>query len=401
MSLSPAYPVTTPTPIPSSQVIVNQESDLPAASGGIITLEDNKHYHIGAAFSSANKVTLGANNVITMGTSLGPLWTYTGTGTFFTGTDVTVDFHRGRFSCPNADFVAMTDTAPHIHTFLSENLTVVACQKFATFTDLRSVATDKTAALSCTDGISFGGSTANAVALIDIERTALISAEDTFVGLDLGTAIFATIEIVAFLPIGPAASTAMSGLASSANIVSGSVAQVIDSEFGFQTTPLSGLTRSDIRWNFINNEGVSNSTNTADTHVTITQLVTIGGGNQGVFLPIAGTNWLSDIAERFTATTAGVLTYIAEKDAEFQVTGIATIEKASGGSDQLCMRISINGTSQDFTQACTENNAPSSVTCLGLFSLSPGDEIRLDVANVGSTGNINVLSANMSIINGF
>ncbi len=385
-----------------SDVDINQESDLPAAVSGVITLEDDKHYRIGADFSSANRVILGKNNLRTSGSNNGPTWTYTGTGVAFTGTDVNIVVRNFRFNCPNAtDIFILTDTVPQTSRFEVENVTVVSTAKIGTVTDYQLVELSNIIVQSCTDGISFGGSTVNTNAAIIVDRVAFVSTDNSFVGLDFGSAVFGIVDISDFVPFGPAASTAMSGLSGSGNMAPGSIALVVNSEFGQQTSPLSGITRGDIRWNFGNTEGVQNSTNTADTHMTTTQLVIVGGGNQGVFLPVGGTNWSSDIAERFTATSAGGLTYIGEKDAEFQITAIATIEKSGGGSDLLCMRISIDGVSQDFTEACTESNTPTSITCLGLFTLSTNNEIRLDVANIDSTGNINVNSANMSIINGF
>ncbi len=382
-------------------VSINQESDLPGAVNGVITLEDDKHYRIGTDFSSASRVVLGKNNLITSGSNNGPTWTYTGTGTAFTGTDVDSIIKNFRFDCPNAtEIFILLDTGSGTSRFTFENVTVASTAKVGTISNYQLTQFSNVIVSSCTDGLSLGGS-GGANNSVVFDRVAFVSFVDSFVGFDFGSEVFGIIDIANFVTFSPAASTAMSGLSNSGNLAVGSTATVTNSEFGLQTAPLSGISSSDIRWNFVNTEGVKNSTNTADTHVTTTQLVTVGGGNQGVFIPIAGTNWTSDISERFTTTTAGVLTYIGEKDVEFQVTGIASIEKSGGGSDQLCMRISINGTSQDFTEACTENNTVTSITCLGLFTLSTDDQVRLDVANIDSTGNINVNNANISIINGF
>ena len=188
----------------------------------------------------------------------------------------------------------------------------------------------------------------------------------------------------------------MKGAAASANIAVDNLANVIASSFlGGMTTILSGIVTSDIRWEFKGNAGIEDSTKAADAYLSALQLVTIG--TQSVFTPIGGTQFLSAVSDRFTVSTAGIITYISEQDACFIITTTATLDKVAGGSDVLAMRLAKNGTDEAKSQTQTQSADPTAVVSHAILELTKNDTISTEVANNSSTGNINVVDMNISV----
>ena len=64
-------------------VFVNDESDFPVQDATTITLESQTQYIITSSFSTAKSFTVKDAAVLTSSSTLGPLLTYTGTGSMF------------------------------------------------------------------------------------------------------------------------------------------------------------------------------------------------------------------------------------------------------------------------------------------------------------------------------
>jgi len=219
--------------------------------------------------------------------------------------------------------------------------------------------------------------------------------------LDLGTT---TWDIINFGSnnrwISPGGTTIISGLASNGNFADATGRGIIEGNiFNGTGTALVGIDPQDTQWTFDGNVGVDNSRTDADAFLTATEAVTISV--QGTYVPVAGTDWDSDISNHFTVTTAGVLTYIGIPDMDVEIMANPTIEKASGGSDLLAGKISIDTGSgfvvQDKTIGSTKNGDATQISCMGLFTLSTGDEVRLEVANLDGVTNINVINGGIVI----
>ena len=107
-----------------------------------------------------------------------------------------------------------------------------------------------------------------------------------------------------------------------------------------------------------------------------------------------GVSWASDIADRFTVGTDGVLTYIGETDIEATLTGRATVEKSGGGANVLEVRFAVNwnGTASDGglakSRAQTQSADPTTVPIGALTDLTNGDNIRVIFSNTDGTSNI-------------
>jgi hypothetical protein len=183
-------------------------------------------------------------------------------------------------------------------------------------------------------------------------------------------------------------------------MVANSIASVTNCNFGQLTTPLVGVTKSDIRWDFQNNSGISNSTLRGDTYLTTPETVTIN--TAGVFEPINGSNWQSDISEMVSVDNEGIITYLLEDSREVFVSATATIEKSGGGSSELAIRIALDTgagfVTQAKTEAPTENSAPTAVTAQGLFTMSLGNKVQLFITNKDTTTSAIVNVSNMLLI---
>lgn len=379
----------------AATVVINAIGDFPTPSGGIITLAADTIYLIGAAISTANRFVLGNNTTVTSGSLFGPILDYTGVGDMFTGTDVSALFQDLRIDCSGGGTVFnITDTVGGVKTVGLVNTRVISCGKVGTFDDLFGLSTDAFAAFDADDGIEILGTNWQLLSLV---RSAILSATSTtYTGLKLGTSVHQVLELTntRFSALTP--SVGISGSASSANLAANRLATVNFCEFLDTIVPLGTITKGDLRWVFRDNDGIDDTTKSADVFLTGTETVTNGG--LGVFVPVNGTNWTSDISEKFSTTTGGVITYDSEQDDCFFIVATASIEKVGGGANQLAMRISKNGTEDAKSEAVTQSADPTSVTCIAILQLTKTDTITVEVSNLDSgTPNTTVTRANISV----
>lgn len=372
---------------PDHLVIINSVSDFPTPSAGVITLAADTFYVIGADVATADRFALSANVGITSLHTNGPELDYTGTGAMFTGSSVDLVLSNVRVKAELGTLLDLTGGFCRI-----DNSTVVATVKDGKMTDIIGLVVNRCTFLNSDDGFEFLGTAPAAVLSLSKIRYVTTSATNEFV--DLGTIVFSSFEIMDIVFDAPAGAIAIKGAAGSANIAANKLALITSCEFDPDMTVLSGISTTDIRFEFTANSGLVDSFKAADTFITATQAVTIA--SIGVFVVINGGAWSSDIASRFTTTTAGLLTYISEVDATFLVSGTATIEKSSGGSDVLEMRIAKNGTTIPKSGTFTQSADPTTVSSQALVTLTKDDTLELFVANNTSTGNIDVNVANLT-----
>lgn len=217
--------------------------------------------------------------------------------------------------------------------------------------------------------------------------------------IDLGVATFDLINISGNRVFPGSGDTFLTGAANGANINSGGAAELVNNLFVGAGNSVTTITGQDDNWFFDGNafnDAIRNTRDAADSYLTASQTVTID--TIGVYEFINGTNWASDVAEHFTVSSAGIIEYTGIKDIEVIITMTATLEKVGGGSDQICLRVGLNGTTQAKTTGCTQNSQPTGVIAQGVFTLSSGDQVRPYVANIGSTSNVIVSISNVTII---
>ena len=302
--------------------------------------------------------------------------------------------------CPNGKVIEFTNPSLGTNSLVWANFIVFSCDSLGTVSGAFVCSLRTATIVSCTtSGLTFLG-TDNG----QLNMSNVLGLGWTGSLIDLGTATFDLINIAANNRfVSPAGTTILSGAAGSANLNSGGRALVSSNIFNGLGAPLSGITTEDLSWDFNNNvfaDGVTHNTrNDADAFLTADETVTIG--SIGVYVAVGGTSWSSSIAERFTVSSAGLVTYIGLDQLEIEIQTSSTVDKVGGGADKICTKIAIDTGSgfvaQDRTMGCTENSTPTGVVSMGFFAVSTGDQIQLFVGNEDSTANIVVSESTMLV----
>ena len=381
---------------PENEIVINSAQDFAVQDSTTITLESDFLYTIGVSFNTTKRFTV-QPNVVMRGT-VDITIAYLGTGVMFTSTQ------SGGFFVNQLRFISITaseifnfsNVSPGVSSFVLDKVVVSKAQKFGTLDQVAVIILDEVVSEDIDDGITLDGSiTSLIVRTLEMETTSA-----AFVGLDLGTAVISGVfNINEFTVLGVAGSVGMSGLTGSGNIGTSIIASINGANFPAPMTPLVNLSESDLRLEFFNSSPIPDSTKTADSFLTASRTVPIA--TSGVFVGIAGTDWSSDILERFSSTNTGILTYLSPVSTKAQVIATATVEKVGGGSNLIEMKVAINGTIVNKTVGATDNTQPTQVTSQGLFTLNTNDTIQAFVANQDTSVDIIVSNANLSVINGF
>jgi len=117
----------------------------------------------------------------------------------------------------------------------------------------------------------------------------------------------------------------------------------------------------------------------------------------GSFVPIGGTSWVSGTLNEYTSNTAGRMIYTGRFRRSIQVIATATVEKVGGGADLSQLAIAINNIERTKTVSGTKNKDPTALTSVGVFQLTEGESIQVFVANMDTTANVLVSTANLSV----
>ena len=381
----------------SNVIEIYQESDFPIQDGSTITISNAFAYFIKKPFTTAKSFTMLGGTVFSVITSV-PFITYTGTGVMFKADQAAMRLTDIAVSCPNAIAMQVTGDGTKGTDFRSvvESIRVDDCT--GVFNGING---GFLVATLCT---FFGAFTSPAIsltgtgsALQSLDKVTIVGMATGVSAFDMGTTTITEVEISDLRAFGDAGAFAISGLANSANIDVGGQMTVTGSNFSAFTNPLSGVAVNDVRLFFAGNTGnISNSRNACDMFLTGgSETITTGdaGDWQEIGVPSVAI-WDSDIQDRFTVGTDGVMTYIGEEDIEAQLEGRATVEKVGGGSNVLEVRFAVNwdGTVSDGglakSRSQTQSADPTTVPIGALTSLSNGDNIRVIFSNTTGTSNI-------------
>ena len=382
---------------------VNSASDFPDAVGGVRELVPNSGDNI-TYIIAAKEVDMGSEvftvtdgNVVIKGEhKTGSQLTTTNATTFFTCEDSNFFLEFVNIECPSAKVIDYTKPVAPLKSLSFDNVIIRDCDSVATISGAFTTSLRTSTIVSTnTGGFLWTGSDNG-----QINISKMYAADWSGTLLDLGTATFDIIDMgTGNRFISPIGTTILSGAAASANFNVGGRGIVNGNLFNGSGTALVGIDTEDLQWKFDNNIFADNSTknteSVVDTYLTASETVTIS--SSGVYYPIGGTDWDSDIAKRFTVGTDGEMIYIGLETIDVLISTVSTVSKVGGGSDVICSKIAVNGTVSDKTIACTENTAPTSIASQGIFELATGDTIQLYVANNDSTSNVIVDTSNVVI----
>lgn len=384
--------------LPLNLVVVNKLEDFPDPIAGVINLEPLTEYRISAAVETENRFQSGSGSRITCSNPFGPALTYTGNGVMFSGVDVSFSIVDALLSAPNASqYFNFTGSASSV-TFGVDTMTLIGGGKFGTFDGLRSFNVTNIAAFGLTDGITV----TNAVdtTIFSALKVNFNTSETNFVGIELTTAVFNTLEISDLIVDAGSGSTGISGAASSVNISSGFIATIQRCEFSSNVTPLSGITNEDIRFSFLGNSNIPDSTIDANPYLTTSTTVPIA--TAGIYEKVNQNNWSFTEASRLSVSNDGDIENLMEIPVKVQINGSVTVEKVGGGSDLITARLVYNddpsNPQSSVTEIGTDNTAPTNIGLTGIFILQPGDMVSMYVANQDSAADIVVDYAKFTLL---
>ena len=376
----------------ANKVIVNTIDDFPAASGGVITLVDDKHYVISAPITTANRFVCGVDNIITMGSLLSPTLTYTGSGDMFTAVDKRVNFVGCNFTCASGTFLNASGTVPGGLVFISDVL-INECSVIAVLSNLTFV---NIMTFSCNEsvtGITVSGSN---YVIFGVDRMALFSTSVTFIGLDLGTSVHSRLDIEGVFAA-PAGAIGIKGAAASVNLLSGQLGKVSRCNFSPNITPISGIATTDIRWDFFENNRIKDTMNDA--------LISFNGSSTETVISTVNTpvivnaTWVVIAESKFTCTTGGRCTYDGERDENFPIDISIGIISAGGGGIDVSVYLAKNGavvTASKVTLAISGTSA-AIVSIPWQDTLEEADFLEVFVENNTGTTNIIVEHAKLRV----
>lgn len=379
-----------------TSVFITEESDFPVQDANTVTLQNGLAYVIPNGLVMSKRFVAETNSkcsVFGFGFNSTEI-SYSGTGTMFSGVDASIEILNISLEPgANNDLLDYSSTSGLTNSVVLDKVQVGDCASFGKFENLFVVLMDNCSA-DDTTGIELSG----AFGVLSIDRTNFVGPA-TMKGIDFGTSTFAlSVNLTRSAFFGPAGAFGISGAAASANIGAGIQANISLTNFTGGLTPLETISTSDVRWEFRANTPIADSRNDADVFlIGGSETITTGsaGDWQEIGVPSGGgVTWDSDIAERFTVGTNGVLTYIGEKPIEIQATARATIEKVGGGANVLEARLALNwtGVVSDGglakSRAQTQSSDPTTVPLGALIPMVQNDNVRVIFSNTDGTSDI-------------
>ena len=207
--------------------------------------------------------------------------------------------------------------------------------------------------------------------------------------IDLGSATFRSISIEGGI-IEESAPGAffLSGLPNSGNIVPGGLATVFNNKGFGNATPLSGVSTSDNRWEFTNNNTIPDSISDALVYTEANALeTTISVINTPVKVNAV---FVTEDISRLSHDGTGRVTYTGERPARLPIDVTASIVGASGGDKQTTLYIAINGAIVSATgiQETTNSSKAGSFALIWQYEFQPNDYVEAWVENNTDTTNI-------------
>lgn len=159
----------------------------------------------------------------------------------------------------------------------------------------------------------------------------------------------------------------------------------------------SGRDQTDID---VDIQGIKNVTNTkvfAAGHVTGNSTQTVISST-GVAVKInVGSTWIDIDKVRFTFNATGTWTYVGKETITKFVTIVATIDPAGGGTDDVSLYITLNGTPIATSKGEAAASAGSQVSAIANITLSTNDTLEAWVANDSDTSNLTITTASFDV----
>lgn len=379
----------------SNEVIVNSLSDFPAAVAGVITLADDTIYRVAGPITTSDRFVMGANTKITAFNTFSPVFSYSGSGTLFTGTDVSCSIQDIWMTCPNGEVFNFSDpTVANQHVVIIRDCFIIQSNKLGTFDSLATIIVSDVGHILANQGYTILGT---GWRVWRFQDSGMSSTNAAFVGFDLGTAECIAINFDTLLIDIVAGAYAFSGAANSANVPVGNLGRINNVTLTNAGDMLTGLTTDDIRWSFKNNDQIAETMPDA--------FIAFNGNATETSIAVAGTpvlvagTWVEEEVSQFTTTAAGRITYNGERDIKAPILASLSCRMASGSDTDVTFYLYKNGVQvASSAQGNTVKAAAVGNTSI-MFqdTISQNDYYEIYVANEDSTINIIVEDAKFLI----
>ena len=378
------------TPIENNKIVVNEESDFPTQDATTITLETDTNYSLGASFSTTKRFIVQQGCNFTANNLTAPVLTYTGSGVMFTSTDAAFTMDRIRFDAPSASRgFACTDTTGNTKGINLSGVFFLNIAEWGTFEAYQALIVDNCGVFASTGkgGITVIGSGWFAFTVMGF---AVISSSATCIAIDLGSSVHSFFDADGLVVIAPSGGIGIKGLASSANMVAGSLGRIVNNTFiGGMTDYLSGLTEDDIRYKFDGDANISDTN--PDLLMSLTgnsTATTVSGGTPTL---LAGTWNAVERASQFAGTTAGRGTFLGERTLAGPVDISVTVEPSSGNNKDISAYLAVDGSVVANSQTTTrvDNANPKTISIPWQIAFEAATFVEIYVSN--DTDNVSVI----------
>ena len=375
-------------PVASNIVIVNEMSDFPAPSAGVITLNDDTAYLVSAHLTTADRFVLGNNCVVYGADSAVASITYTGSGDMFTQTDGASKVTLIRLAAPNGTVFNISSTSGN-GIFQFVNATVTECDYAGTIGTMNAMQiTDVSFEDVKSGGFTFTGS----VTVLIGERNLFIVNGGTM--FDLDSVVFsAGFSMDACFTYLAAGTYFLDGDVDSGNMAVGATGSVLNCRFSGSGTPLNNIASYDDRWNMLANDSITDSIVSIQA-ITSSNTVSITAANTPV---VVGSTWTFDHESRISGAATGRFTYTGTgKHVNIHATVTAD---SAGGTNDYTFYIYKNGVQEagSAIQRAFTSGSPGNLSMLWQLDLEKDDYIELFVENNDNTINIEVIKAILTV----
>lgn len=385
------------TPATTKTVLINTMSDFPSAVAGVRTLAGGTDYFATNDLITSDRFDVSAGDIVVRGSDSSVIsFEYTGTGDMFTGVDATFRLGRITLIALTGRCWNMTDnTGAAFFQFIDG--TIEGCGRVGVIQGPASgygaVQLNNVAMFGIiTDGIEFTGTIGACLGLTNI---ATITAGSVY---NLGTATFGSFNIDdSLIDLVGGGSFFISGTASSANILSGSLGTVVNTRIRGAGTALQNVTPDDDRWQFSLNDDIRDSRTDGLLSLQGNAVATTisGSSSDGSNAALIAGAWSTVAVSQMTGTAAGRLTHTGAKDTRLPVTGSVTVEPVSGGTIQINAYLVIDGVVDVGSRrsGSASPGSPAAITLPWQNTYAPTEFSEIFVENTANAVNILVSSA--------
>jgi hypothetical protein len=372
---------------PLNITVINSESDFPVQDESTITLTSGR-YLIGGVITTSKRFIIQDGVDISAGSTASLTLTYTGTGDMFTSVNSNWSLTDITYSCPNGRVFNCSGTG----IWLNERTSCVDVKDIGVFTGVgfSNINFTNFNFLNCTgQGLQLFGT----FFVTHLTKMYINSTSSSFIGIDIGTSISSDLEFRDIEMYGVSGGIALKGATSSANVVVGSLATVKDCTLsGGYITPLSGITPTDIRWDFSGNAVVEDTIEDALIYFNsnTTPTVITSASSDGTNAVNINAVWLMGRLSKFSATSEGLITYLGERPITVPVDVTVNVTGTTGSTQEVNTYLYKNGVVIPATKRGDEvtNTRGKQLFTPWQMTFHQGDTLRVKIENESSTNNL-------------